>query len=79
MGKQAIEEAGSLDPDEVMKVVDDPGFTFERYYVPDAKLGRLEPLGIRQQMPHFNPYCEIVIEDGEAKVVQMGGMPVNVP
>ena len=77
--KKAFEEADSIDQDEVMKVFDDPNFRYERYYTPDAKLGGIETFGIRRQMPHFNPYCEIVIEDGEAKVMQMGGTVVDVP
>jgi len=77
--KKAFEQADSLDPDEVMKVFDDPDFRFERYYTPNAELGGIETFGIRRQMPHFNPYCEIVIENGEAKVMQMGGTVVNVP
>jgi len=77
--KKAIETAGSLDPDEVVKVIDDPNFRFERYYVSNAKLGGIETFGIRRQMPHFNPYSEIVVEGDQAKVVQMGGKAVNTP
>jgi len=77
--KTAIETAGSLDTDEVMKVFDDPDFTFERYYVSNAKLGGIETFGIRRQFPHYNPYSEVVIEEGQAKVVQMGGKAIIVP
>jgi branched-chain amino acid transport system substrate-binding protein len=77
--KKAFEQADSIDTDEVMKVFDDPDFRFERYYTPNAKLGGFETYGIRRQMPHFNPYCEIVLEDGEPKLVQMGGTVVEIP
>ncbi len=77
--KKAIETADSIDTDEVMKVFDDPDFTFERYYVSNAKLGGIETFGIRRQFPHYNPYSEVVIEGGQAKVVQMGGKAIIVP
>jgi ABC-type branched-subunit amino acid transport system substrate-binding protein len=77
--KKAIEAAGSIDTAKVMQVINDPNFAFERYYVPNAKLGGTQTFGINRQMPHFNPYSEIVIEGGQAKVVQMGGKAVNVP
>ena len=79
MYKTAIEKAGSIDPAEVMKVFADPSFRYERYYHPDGALGGLETFGIRRQMTHFNPYGEVVIEGGKAKVVQMGGKVVLVP
>ena len=79
MYKTAIEKAGSIDPDEVMKVFDDPNFRFERYYHPDGALGGFETFGIRRQLTHFNPYGELVIEGGKATVVQMGGKVVLVP
>ena len=77
--KKAIETAGSLDQDKVMKVIDDPNFTFERYYVSNAKLGGIETFGIRRQFPHYNPYSEVVIEGGQAKIVQKGGKAIIVP
>jgi branched-chain amino acid transport system substrate-binding protein len=77
--KAAIERAQSIDPDEVMKVFDDPSFRFERYYHSDGSLSGLETFGILRQMSHFNPYGELVVENGEAKVVQMGGRVAIVP
>lgn len=71
----AIEEAGTIDSEEVLKVMDDPDFTFERYYVPNAKIGGVETYGCRRFVPHFVPYGEII--DGE--LVQMGGAVCNVP
>jgi len=77
--KKAFETAGTLDVDEVLEVIDDPGFRFERYYYPNAELGGAETFGIRRMMGHFNPYGEIVVEDGEVKPVQMGGKVVETP
>ena len=71
----AIEEAGTIDPEEVLKVMDDPDFTFERYYVPNATIGGVETFGCRRFVPHFVPYGEII--DGE--LVQMGGAACLVP
>jgi ABC-type branched-subunit amino acid transport system substrate-binding protein len=76
---EAIKQAQSIDPDDVMKVFDDPSFRFERYYHSDGQLSGLETFGILRQMSHFNPYGEIVIENGEPKVVQMGGKVAVVP
>jgi len=77
--KKAIEVAQSIDPDEVMKVFDDPTFRFERYYHSDGSLSGLETFGILRQMSHFNPYGELVVENGEATVVQMGGKVAIMP
>ena len=76
---KAIETAGSIEPTEVLKVIDDPNFRFERYYVSDASLSGLQTTGINRQMSHFNPYGEVVIEGDEAYVVQMDGRVVELP
>ena len=70
-----IEQAGTIDTEEVLKVMDDPGFTFERYYIPNAMIGGVETYGCRRFLPHFVPYGEII--DGE--LVQMGGVACLVP
>jgi hypothetical protein len=77
--KKAFETAGTLDKDEVLAVIDDPNLRFERYYHPNAKLGGVETFGITRQMGHFCPYGEIVVEDGEVRLVQMGGKVVQTP
>jgi len=46
--KQAIETAGSIDPDDVMKVLDDPTWTYEWWGQPGRSLGGLETFGIRR-------------------------------
>jgi len=46
--KQAIETAGSIDPDEVLKVFDDPNWTYEWWGQPGRSLGGLETYGIRR-------------------------------
>jgi len=71
----AMEKAGSIDTEELMKVYDDPSFTFERYYVPNAKLGGFETYGINHFVPHYVPYAEII----DGKLVQMGGAVCAVP
>src|SRR4030042_894391 len=44
--KQAIEKAGSIDPDQVMKVFNDPTWTYEWFGEPGHKFGGLETFGI---------------------------------
>jgi len=77
--RDAIEEAGSIDPDDVLKVFDDPTFEFEAYFTPDGTLGGLEMFGISRYLAHYVPFGRIVVEGGEAKVVQMGGAKYVVP
>jgi len=55
----AIEQAGSIDVDDVIKVFDDPDFRFNRCYVENARVGGFETYGIRRQFPHFQAYSEI--------------------
>ena len=61
--KQAIEEAGSIDPDLVVKVFDDPNWTFEWFGMPGHKLGGLETYGIRRVHPD-----EIVYESRGSRI-----------
>jgi ABC-type branched-subunit amino acid transport system substrate-binding protein len=62
--KQAIEAAGSIDPDEVMKVMDDPNFTYEWFGLQNQKLGGIERYGIRRvhygyiSLSTVGPNCE---------------------
>ena len=65
---KAIEQAGSIDVDQVLKVFDDPNFRFNRIYVEDAKIGGFETIGIRRQFPHFQAYSEI--QDGQLKLIK---------
>jgi len=69
----AIEQAGSIDVDEVLKVMDDPDFRFNRIYVENASIGGFETYGIRRQFPHFQAYSEIqdgVITTFKASIVE---------
>ena len=59
----AIEEAGSIDPDEVMKVFDDPNFRFDISDAENVGLGGFETYGIRRQFPHAIPYGEVISAD----------------
>jgi len=60
---QAIEEAESIDPDEVMKVFDDPDFRFDLFNMDDVSLGGIELFGIRRHIPHPSAYGEIIDAD----------------
>jgi len=57
---QAIEEAGSIDPDEVMKVFDDPDWEFEWFGISGRSLGGLETFGIRRCVQDEVGYSEVV-------------------
>jgi ABC-type branched-subunit amino acid transport system substrate-binding protein len=46
--KQLIEQTGSIDPDEAIKVLDDPTWTYEWWGQPGRSLGGLETFGIRR-------------------------------
>jgi len=63
MYKDAIERAGSIDPDEVMKVFDDPNFRFHAYWADDAALGGFQTYGIRRQWSLPCDYGEITDAD----------------
>jgi len=49
MYQKVFEQAGSIDPDEVMKVLDDPNFRFDTFFADDMALGGMETFGIRRQ------------------------------
>jgi hypothetical protein len=56
---QAIQEAGSIDPDEVMKVLDDPDFEFLWFGLP-MKLGGYETFGISRCVQDEVAYSEVI-------------------
>jgi len=58
--KQAMQRAGSIDPDEVLKVFDDPNFTFTFFGDPNATLGGFETYGARRQTQSYIAYGEII-------------------
>ena len=60
---QAVETAGSIDPDEVLEVFDDPEWRFEWFGTPGAKLGGSEAWGIRRQVENYIAWS--VIENCE--------------
>jgi len=60
---QAWQAAGSIDPDDVMKVFDDPNFTFTAFGIPDQRLGGYETFGIRRNNPIDIAYS--VVENGK--------------
>jgi len=60
MYAKAIEQAGSIDTDEVMKVFDDPNFMFDTFFMDDMSLGGLETYGIRRQWQLACDYGEII-------------------
>jgi len=72
---QAIEEADSIDPEEVVKVLDDPEWEFEWFGTPGVTLGGLETYGIRRCVQDEVGYGEVI--NGER--VQMSRGPVVVP
>jgi hypothetical protein len=71
---QAIEKAGSTDPDAVASVLDDPNWTFDRLGV-QTKMGGLQTFGIARQLPLTLYYGEI--HDG--KVETKGAILTEVP
>jgi len=73
--KQGIERAGSVDPDEVMKVFDDPNFEFEWFGIPGKKLGGYENYGVRRNVQDEVCYSEVV----NCKRVMKGREPVLIP
>ncbi|MBA7634337.1 hypothetical protein ES703_41921 [subsurface metagenome] len=50
---QAVETAGTIDPDEVLKLFDDPNWRFEWFGTPGQKLGGLETYGIKRQVANY--------------------------
>ena len=75
--KAAIEKAGSIEPDKVMQVMDDPNFTFATFAAEDVRLGGIQSYGIRRQIPHATSYGEIV--DANNVHLSMGEMLSDMP
>ena len=73
--KQAIEKAGSIDPDAVVKVLDDPSWTYEWFGAPGQSLGGLKTYGIRRV--HQDEVSFTVVRDG--KKVQLSHKKGVVP
>jgi len=57
---QAIQKAGSTDPDEVMKVLDDPNFEFQYFGMPGVTLGGFETFGVRRCVNDEVCYSEVI-------------------
>jgi len=60
---QAVETAGTIEPEEVLKVFDDPNWRFNWFGAPGAKLGGAEAWGIRRQVENYIAWS--VIENCE--------------
>jgi len=56
---QAMQKAGSVDPDAVTKVFDDPNWTFEYFGMPGKSLGGVELFGIRRYLEDEVGYSEV--------------------
>jgi len=69
--KQAMERAGSIDPDAVRAVFDDPTFEFEWFGMPGRQLGGLQTFGIRRANQDQN--CLSVVHDGKREAVDCMG------
>jgi len=65
--KQAMERAGSIDPDAVRAVFDDPTWEFEWFGSPGRSLGGLQTFGIRRANQDEN--CLSVVRDGKREAV----------
>lgn len=72
---QAMQAAGSTDPDEVMKVLDDPNFEFEWFGQSGKHLGGYETFGIRRCIQDEVCYSEVV--NGEK--VMFSRQPIVIP
>jgi len=57
---QAIKKAGSTDPDEVMKVFDNPDWEFEWFGMSGRSLGGMETFGIRRCVQDEVGYSEVI-------------------
>jgi branched-chain amino acid transport system substrate-binding protein len=69
--KQAMEEADSIDPDEVRAVFDDPDWEFEWFGMPGRQLGGLQTFGIRRANQDQN--CLSVVHNGKREAVDCMG------
>ena len=57
---QAIEEAQSIDPDDVMEVFNDPDWEFEWFGAPGKSFGGLQTVGIRRVTQDEVAYSEVI-------------------
>jgi branched-chain amino acid transport system substrate-binding protein len=69
--KQAIEEADSIDPDEVRAVFDDPDWEFEWFGMPGRQLGGFQTFGVRRANQDQN--CLSVVRNGKREAVDCIG------
>lgn len=72
---QAIEAAGSIDTNEVLKVLDDPDFEFEWFGQSGRKLGGYETFGIRRCVQDEVGYSEVI----NAEKVMKSRKPAIIP
>jgi branched-chain amino acid transport system substrate-binding protein len=72
--KQVIEAAGSVDSEEVLKVLDDPNFEYEWFGVSGRKLGGQETFGLRRVHQDFVSFT--VVRDGEKVQLSFKGSVV---
>jgi len=72
---QLFQAAGSTDPDEVMKVLDDPNFEFTWFGQPGKKLGGIETVGIRRIIQDEVGYSEVI----DGKKVMLSRQAIVVP
>jgi hypothetical protein len=71
---QATQEAGSVDPDEVMKVVDDPDWRFD-WFGEESWMAGHEAYGVRRCITNYQAYSEII----DCQVVTRANRLMRVP
>ena len=72
---EAVQKAGSTDPDEVLKVFDDPDWRFQWFGVPGRSLGGIETYGVRRSLQDEGCYSEVI----DGKSVLKSHEPMMVP
>ena len=71
----AIERAGSIDPDQVIKVFDSPDFEFTAFGIPGRKLGGIQTDGIRRAWQDEVCYSKVI----NCKKVMLSRQAVTIP
>ena len=73
--KEAMEKAESIDPDEVLKFLDDPDWEFEWFGMPGRSFGGVETYGIGRCLQDETCYAEVI--DGVSTLLSCE--PIVVP
>jgi hypothetical protein len=72
---QAIQEAGSIDPEEVLRVFDDPNWRFSYWGDTQSEMAGVQTYGARRQTEGFQGLSQII----DGAIQQLGLTKMDIP